>query len=118
VGVNQKVIVATVGTRLYPSEGEPFEIKKSKIKGAVSEGMICAEDEIGLGKSHVGIMILPEETAVGTPAADYFKIENDTVLEIGLTPNRSDAASHLGVARDLGTILNSSKNTQHYQTDI
>ena len=118
VAANQKVIVATVGTKLFPSEGEPFEIKKSKIRGAVSEGMICAEDEIGLGNSHAGIMILPEDTVIGTPASEYFKIENDTVLEIGLTPNRSDAASHLGVARDLGAILNSSKNTHHYQIDI
>ena len=118
VGVNQKVIVATIGTKLYPNEGEPFEIKKSKIRGAVSEGMICAEDEIGLGKSHAGIMILPENTIIGTPAAEYFKIETDTVFEIGLTPNRSDAASHLGVARDLTTILNSDKNTHQYEVDI
>lgn len=106
VAAGQKVIVATVGTKLYPSEGEPFEIKKSKIRGAVSEGMLCAEDEIGLGKSHAGIMVLPEDTATGLPAAEYFKVENDTVFEIGLTPNRSDAASHLGVARDLAAILN------------
>ncbi len=118
VAVNQKVIVATVGTKLYPSEGEPFEIKKSKIRGAVSEGMLCAEDEIGLGKSHAGIMVLPENTIIGTPAAEYFKIENDAVFEIGLTPNRSDAASHLGVARDLVAILNSHNNTHSYQTDI
>lgn len=118
VGVDQKVIVATIGTKLYPSEGEPFEIKKSKIRGALSEGMICAEDEIGLGKSHAGIMILPENTIIGTSAADYFKLESDTVLEIGLTPNRSDAASHLGVARDLAAILNSQGQTHDYQTDI
>lgn len=118
VGVDQKVIVATIGTKLYPSEGEPFEIKKSKIRGALSEGMICAEDEIGLGKSHAGIMILPENTIIGTSAADYFKLESDTVLEIGLTPNRSDAASHLGVARDLVAILNSQEQTHEYQTDI
>lgn len=107
VAAGQKVIVATIGTKLYPSEGEPFEIKKSKIRGAVSEGMLCAEDEIGLGKSHAGIMVLPEETQIGMAAADYFKIESDIVFEIGLTPNRSDAASHLGVARDLAAILNS-----------
>jgi phenylalanyl-tRNA synthetase beta chain len=118
VGVNQKVIVATTGTKLYPSEGEPFEIKKSKIRGAVSEGMICAEDEIGLGKSHAGIMVLPENTIIGTPAAEYFKLESDAVFEIGLTPNRSDAASHLGVARDLATILNSHLATHQYQTSI
>lgn len=111
VAAGQKVIVATIGTKLYPTEGEPFEIKKSKIRGAASEGMICAEDEIGLGKSHAGIMVLPSETKVGLPAADYFKIENDSILEIGLTPNRSDAASHLGVARDLAAIINSNENT-------
>ncbi len=105
VAAGQKVIVATIGAKLYPSEGEPFEIKKSKIRGAVSEGMLCAEDEIGLGKSHAGIMVLPEATSIGLPAADYFKLENDHVFEIGLTPNRSDAASHLGVARDLIAIL-------------
>lgn len=107
VAAGQKVIVATIGTKLYPTTGEPFEIKKSKIRGALSEGMICAEDEIGLGESHAGIMILPADTKVGLPAAEYFKIENDSVLEIGLTPNRSDAASHLGVARDLAAIINS-----------
>jgi phenylalanyl-tRNA synthetase beta chain len=111
VAAGQKVIVATIGTKLYPSEGEPFEIKKSKIRGAASEGMICAEDEIGLGKSHAGIMVLPADTKVGLPASDYFKIENDTILEIGLTPNRSDAASHLGVARDLRAIINSAKSS-------
>jgi len=118
VGVNQKVIVATIGTRLYPVEGEPFEIKKSKIRGAVSEGMLCAEDEIGLGKSHAGIMVLPDNTIIGTPASEYFKLENNAVFEIGLTPNRSDAASHLGVARDLATILNSQGNTRRYEIDI
>ncbi len=118
VGINQKVIIATIGTKLYPTEGEPFEIKKSKIRGALSEGMICAEDEIGLGKSHAGIMILPDSTIIGTPASDYFKLENDSVFEIGLTPNRSDAASHLGVARDLAAILNSQGNTHRYEIDI
>jgi phenylalanyl-tRNA synthetase beta chain len=118
VAAGQKVIIATIGTMLYPSEGEPFEIKKSKIRGAVSEGMICAEDEIGLGKSHAGIMILPEETKAGLPAADYFKIENDTILEIGLTPNRSDAASHLGVARDLVAIINSAQTDNKLQINL
>ncbi|MEI6020365.1 MAG: phenylalanine--tRNA ligase subunit beta, partial [Bacteroidota bacterium] len=84
------------------------------IRGALSEGMICAEDEISLGESHAGIMVLPEETTVGLPAADYFKIENDTVLEIGLTPNRSDATSHYGVARDLAAILNCHKKVSSY----
>jgi phenylalanyl-tRNA synthetase beta chain len=118
VANNQKVIVATVGTKLFPADGEPLEIKKSKIRGAVSEGMICAEDEIGLGKSHAGIMILPEDTKVGMPAAEYFNVKSDVVLEIGLTPNRSDAASHLGVARDLVAILNTSKNTTDYKLNI
>ena len=105
VAAGQKVIVAMVGARLFPTEGEPFEIKKSKIRGAVSEGMICAEDEIGMGRSHEGIMILDLSAVVGTAAADYFKIENDLVFEIGLTPNRADAASHIGVARDLNAVL-------------
>jgi phenylalanyl-tRNA synthetase beta chain len=119
VAAGQKVIVATIGAKLYPTEGEPFEIKKSKIRGALSEGMLCAEDEIGLGKSHAGIMVLPETTAVGTPAAEYFQVETDTLLEIGLTPNRSDAASHLGVARDLAAILNSDPAlTQKVHTQI
>lgn len=107
VAAGQKVIVALVGTKLFPLTGEPFEIKKSKIRGAASEGMICAEDEIGIGKSHDGIIVLPSDTEVGSPASSVFNIENDSVFEIGLTPNRSDAASHLGTARDLMTILNS-----------
>ncbi|MBA2611966.1 MAG: phenylalanine--tRNA ligase subunit beta [Bacteroidetes bacterium] len=115
VAAGQKVIVATIGTKLYPTEGEPFEIKKSKIRGEVSEGMICAEDEFGLGKSHDGILILPADTKTGLPAADYFQIESDTVFEIGLTPNRSDAASHLGIARDVIAIVNSVKDTANYQ---
>ena len=105
VEAGQKVIVALVGAKLYPSSGEPFEIKKSKIRGAVSEGMICAEDEIGLGQSHDGIMILPEHTQIGISAAEYFKVEKDIVFEIGLTPNRVDAASHIGVARDLAAVI-------------
>ncbi len=109
VATGQKVVVATVGAKLYPSEGEPFEIKKSKIRGQASEGMICAEDEIGLGQSHDGIMVLPADAKVGTAAADFFKVENDEVLEIGLTPNRADAMSHIGVARDLRAVARSSK---------
>ncbi len=105
VGVNQKVVVATVGTTVFPNEGEPFKINKSKIRGEVSEGMICAEDEIGLGASHAGIMILPADTEIGIAAKSYFKMEDDFVFEIGLTPNRADAASHLGVARDLAAYL-------------
>lgn len=105
VAKGQKVIVATVGTMVHPLEGEPFEIKKSKIRGEVSEGMICAEDEIGLGKSHDGIMVLPEDSEVGKSAKDYFDIQDDFVYLIGLTPNRADAASHLGVARDIAAYL-------------
>jgi len=105
VAAGQKVIVATVGAMLYPIKGEPFKIKKSKIRGESSTGMICAEDEIGLGQSHDGIMELPEDTKVGTPASEYFNIETDTVIDIGLTPNRSDATSHFGVAEDLAARL-------------
>ncbi len=105
VAAGQKVLVATVGSTLYPSSGGPIEIKKSKIRGALSEGMICAEDEIGVGKSHDGILVLPADTKMGTLASDFFKLENDIVFEIGLTPNRSDAASHLGVARDIFAVL-------------
>ena len=105
VAAGLKVVVAVVGTTVYPNEGEPFKISKSKIRGEISEGMICAEDEIGLGTSHAGIMELPEDTAVGIPAKQHFKLEDDYLYEIGLTPNRADAASHLGVARDLAAYL-------------
>lgn len=105
VAAGQKVIVATVGTMLYPLGGEPFKIKKSKIRGEVSEGMLCAEDEIGLGESHEGILVLPVDTRIGMPAKEYFGLNDDYLIEIGLTPNRADAASHLGVARDLAAYL-------------
>ncbi len=105
VAAGQKVIVATVGTTVYPTAGEPFKINKSKIRGEVSEGMICAEDEIGLGTDHAGIMVLDADAKIGTPAKTYFKLEDDFVFEIGLTPNRADAASHLGTARDLAAYL-------------
>ncbi|MGM0477852.1 MAG: phenylalanine--tRNA ligase subunit beta [Bacteroidota bacterium] len=101
VAEGQKVMVATVGTTLYPAPNEPFKIKKSKIRGVASEGMICAEDELGIGTSHDGIMVLPEDAEVGQKAATYFQLESDVVFEIGLTPNRSDAMGHVGVARDL-----------------
>ena len=101
VAAGQKVPVATIGTILYDKEGESFTIKKGKIRGQESHGMICAEDEIGLGNSHDGIMVLDESLQPGTPAATVFKIENDEVFEIGLTPNRADAMNHLGTARDL-----------------
>ncbi|SKC79069.1 phenylalanine--tRNA ligase subunit beta [Ohtaekwangia koreensis] len=101
VAAGQRVVVATPGTTVYPSKGEPFTIKNSKIRGEQSEGMICAEDEIGLGESHAGIMILTTDVPNGTPAAEFFNIQSDYILEIGLTPNRADATSHVGVARDI-----------------
>ena len=101
VAKGQKVAVATVGTSLYDKEGKEFLIKKSKIRGEESDGMICAEDELGLGESHDGIMILDTDLKNGTPCNEVFDIEVDTVFEIGLTPNRADAMSHMGVARDL-----------------
>ncbi|MBJ6369383.1 phenylalanine--tRNA ligase subunit beta [Snuella sedimenti] len=101
VAAGQKVPVATIGTTLYSETGEAWVIKKGKIRGEESYGMICAEDELGLGKSHDGIMVLEDSVKVGTPAADIFEIENDHVFEIGLTPNRADAMSHYGTARDL-----------------
>jgi phenylalanyl-tRNA synthetase beta chain len=107
VAAGQKVLVATVGTTLYPTgSDEPLVLKKSKIRGAASEGMICAEDELGLGQSHDGILILETDLPNGTPASEHFGISSDYLIEIGLTPNRADAASHYGVARDLKAVLN------------
>ena len=100
VAAGQKVIVATVGTVLYDGD-QSFTIKKGKLRGEESWGMICAEDEIGVGTDHAGIIVLPADTPVGMPAAEYYHIENDTIIEVDITPNRSDAASHFGVARDL-----------------
>ncbi|MCU0430574.1 MAG: phenylalanine--tRNA ligase subunit beta [Cytophagaceae bacterium] len=105
VRAGQKVLVATVGATVYPLEGEPFKINKAKIRGEVSEGMICAEDELGIGHSHDGIMVLDTSLPNGTPAAQWLGVTEDYVLEIGLTPNRADAASHLGVARDLVALI-------------
>ena len=105
VAAGQKVVVATIGTTLYDDKGEPWKIKKGKIRGELSEGMLCAEDELGLGKDHSGIIVLPAEVAVGTKASDYYELEDDQVFDIGLTPNRSDATSHLGVAKDLAAYL-------------
>ena len=101
VAAGQKVLVATIGTKLFDKDGMPFEIKKGKIRGQESHGMICAEDELGLGTNHDGIMILDKSLESGTKAAVVFNIENDEIFEIGLTPNRADAMSHFGVARDL-----------------
>ena len=100
VAAGQKVIVATVGTVLYDGD-QSFTIKKGKLRGEDSWGMICAEDEIGVGTDHAGIIVLPADTPVGMPAAEYYHVENDTIIEVDITPNRSDAASHYGVARDL-----------------
>jgi phenylalanyl-tRNA synthetase beta chain len=100
VAAGQKVVVATVGTKLYNGE-ESFTIKRSKIRGVESMGMICAEDEIGLGASHDGIIVLPSDAVPGTPASEYYQIKSDYIIEVDITPNRVDAASHFGVARDL-----------------
>ena len=102
-----KVIVATVGTTCHPTVGEPFKITKSKIRGEVSEGMLCGEDEIGLGSSHAGIVELPADVKVGSLVKEFYEMEDDFCFEIGLTPNRADAASHLGVARDLAAYFRS-----------
>ncbi len=117
VAAGQKVIVATVGTTLYSGDDE-FKIKKSKIRGEVSEGMICAEDEIGLGKSHDGILVLPNGAIVGTPASEYFNIESDYQIEIDLTPNRIDGASHIGVARDLAAFLSKEEPTPYTKPSV
>jgi phenylalanyl-tRNA synthetase beta chain len=104
VAAGQKVVVATVGTTMYMGKDE-FMIKKSKIRGEVSEGMICAEDEIGIGTDHAGIIVLPENVQIGTLAKDYYNVKSDWCIEVDLTPNRIDAASHTGVARDLAAYL-------------
>ncbi|MCT4603948.1 MAG: phenylalanine--tRNA ligase subunit beta [Marinifilum sp.] len=112
VAAGQKVVVATVGTVLYDGD-ESFTIKKSKIRGELSMGMICAEDEIGLGNAHDGIMVLPKDATVGTPAKEYFNIEDDLTIEIDLTPNRIDGASHIGVARDMAAYLKQQKEIDY-----
>ncbi|MGL5958216.1 MAG: phenylalanine--tRNA ligase subunit beta [Phocaeicola sp.] len=104
VAAGQKVVVATIGTKLYDGD-DSFTIKKSKLRGVESNGMICAEDEIGLGKGHEGIMVLPADAVPGTPAKDYFNVKSEYVLEVDITPNRADACSHYGVARDLYAYL-------------
>jgi phenylalanyl-tRNA synthetase beta chain len=119
VAVGQKVVVALVGAKLYPSTGEAFEIKKAKIRGEESEGMICAEDEIGLGASHAGIIVLPPDAIPGTPAAAYYNLpEGDWAYEIGLTPNRMDAMSHMGVAKDVCAYLSNHRLQQNQPHEV
>ena len=110
VAAGQKVLVATVGTTLYPNNGAPMTMKAAKIRGEESLGMICAEDELGVGSSHDGILVLPHEIDAGTKAADYFQLYSDWIFEIGLTPNRMDAMSHLGVAKDVCAWLSHHEN--------
>lgn len=118
VAQGQKVIVATLGTKLYDGE-ECFTIKRSKLRGIESLGMICAEDEIGIGTSHDGIIVLPQEAKVGTPAAEYYGIESDWVIEVDITPNRADACSHYGVARDLyAWLVRNGYKTALHRTDV
>lgn len=105
VAADQTVLVAPVGSTIYPITGDPIKIKKVKIRGEVSQGMICAEDEVGLGKDHNGIMVLSDDVKPGSEASSYFKLETDYTIEIGLTPNRADAMSHIGVARDLKAVM-------------
>lgn len=112
VAVGQKVVVATIGTTIYPSSGDPLTMKLAKIRGVESHGMICAEDEMGLGASHDGILVLPDTVEVGTPAAQYFMPYSDWIYEIGLTPNRMDAMSHFGVARDVCAYIT------HHQKEV
>ena len=113
VATGQKVVVAPVGTTIYPTQGEPLTMKVAKIRGVESQGMICAEDEIGLGTSHAGILVLPATVTPGTPATAYFQPYEDCIYEIGLTPNRMDAMSHWGVVRDVCAYL-----SHHDKKDI
>lgn len=113
VAAGQKVVVATVGSTIYPTTGDPLTIKAAKIRKEESQGMICAEDEIGLGTSHAGIMVLPDEVIVGTAAADHFQPYEDIIYQIGLTPNRMEAMSHWGVARDVCAYLSHHDKKDH-----
>ncbi|MEN8118573.1 MAG: YtpR family tRNA-binding protein, partial [Bacteroidota bacterium] len=117
VAAGQKVVVATIGTTLYMGDDE-FTIKKSKIRGEVSQGMICAEDEIGMGTAHDGIMVLDGNAKTGTQAKDFFKVESDWVIEIDLTPNRIDGASHIGAARDLAAFLKQNQNIEYKRPSV
>lgn len=112
VAVGQKVVIAPVDVKIFPTKGKPIKIKKTAIRGEDSYGMICAEDEIGLGESHDGIMELPEDAPVGSPLSEFIIVERDIIFDIALTPNRSDAFSHIGVARDLVAYYNSSDGKQ------
>jgi len=117
VAAGQKVVVAAIGTTIYKGD-ESFQIKKAKIRGVQSEGMICAEDEIGMGKGHDGILVLPDTAPVGLPARTYFNAEPETMFVIGLTPNRIDSASHLGVARDLAAYLSKDRDIKIIKPDV
>ena len=117
VAAGQKVVVATVGTTLYDGDNE-FVIKRSKIRGEESMGMICAEDEIGVGTGHDGIMVLPQSAVAGTPASEFFNVESDYAIEVDLTPNRIDGASHIGVARDLAAYLKQEKNISYTKPSV
>jgi phenylalanyl-tRNA synthetase beta chain len=117
VAAGQKVVVATVGTTLYDGDNA-FKIKKSKIRGEVSEGMICAEDEIGLSQNHDGIMVLDKSAKIGTQAAQYFNVESDYIIEVDLTPNRIDGASHIGVARDLAAFLKQNRDISYQKPSV
>ena len=117
VAAGQKVVVAPVGTTLYMGD-EEITLKKAKIRGEVSQGMICAEDEIGLGTNHEGIIVLDESAEVGTEAREYFNVESDWAIEIDLTPNRIDGASHIGVARDLAAFLGKTTDIQYTRPSV
>ena len=113
VAAGQKVVVATVGSTIYPTNREPLLMKTVMIRGVESFGMICAEDEIGISEDHSGILVLPENATTGKAASDYFEIYSDWIYEIGLTPNRMDAMSHLGVARDVCAYLSHHRNQDY-----
>ena len=112
VAAGQKVVCAQIGTKIWTSDTEFYEIKKGKLRGEVSEGMLCAEDELQLGTSHDGIMVLPDDAPVGMPAREYFNVKDDYTLEVAITANRSDATSHIGVARDVVAVLNTREHQQ------
>ncbi len=112
VAAGQKVVIAPVGATLHPLHKEPLTIKKTKIRGVESNGMLCAEDEIGIGESHEGIIVLPPGTKTGITAQDYYHFASDSIFEIGLTPNRMDAMSHMGVAKDVCAYLSHHNNTE------